>query len=130
MDDAAALLTKKLVEILNVHAPWIVFQQRKHYTPWLTEETKQLMQEWDMYKEKAKAMASVEVGEVSSEQEDMWNKYKKLRNNINNRISQEEIKYKKIIVNDSKDNPGLLWGLAKIFMSWTSPGPPTQLEVK
>ena len=52
-----------------------------------------------MYKEKAKSMASVEVGEVSSEQEDMWNKYKKLRNNIKNRISQEEISLDYIYVN-------------------------------
>ena len=88
------------------------------------------MKERDNYKEKAKAMANVEVGGVSSEQENLWNKYKQLRNKINNRIDQEEIKYKKNKIHNTKDNPGLLWGMAKNFMSWSSPGPPTQLEVK
>ena len=51
VDDAAALLTSKLVGVLNIHAPWIIFQQRKHYAPWITTETEGLM------KERAKAMA-------------------------------------------------------------------------
>ena len=130
VDDAAALLTTKLVEILNVHAPWIVYQRRKHYTPWLTPDTKKLMLERDKYKEQAKSLATVEGRRVSPEQEELWKKYKTLRNNISNRTSQEEIRYKRAKVDDSKDNPSQLWGLAKNFMKWTSSGPPTQLEVE
>ena len=57
VDDAAALLTSKLVDVLNSHAPWIVFQQRKHFVPWLTPETVKLMEERDKLKEKAKDLA-------------------------------------------------------------------------
>ena len=42
----------------------------------------------DRFKEQAKLLAS-------SEQADVWGKYKKLRNQINNRIKQEEIMSKK-----------------------------------
>ena len=130
VDDAAAMLTDKLVEVLNLHAPWIVYQQRKHYTPWVTLETSQLMKERDKIKEEAKAMASREGRAASVEQSELWNRYKKLRNNVNNRIKQEEIRYKKAKVNDCQGIPGQVWGLAKRFMNWSSPGPPTQLEVE
>ena len=130
VDGAADLLTAKLVDVLNFHAPWIVFQQRKHFSPWLSPETQQLMKERDMFKEQAKAMACTEGRAASTEQAELWIKYKKLRNIINNKKSQEEVNCKKAKVNDCKSNPVQLWGLAKKFMSWTSPGPPTQLEVE
>ena len=130
VDDAAALLTVKLVDVLNVHAPWVVFQQRKHFVPWLTPETVKLMNQRDLYKEQAKVMASSEGRGASTEQAELWDKYKKLRNSINNRIKNEEIKYKRSKVEECKDCPSKTWGLAKKFMDWTSPGPPTQLEVE
>ena len=43
VDAAAELLTSKLVEVLDNHAPWIVFQQRKNFRPWITAETVELM---------------------------------------------------------------------------------------
>ena len=61
VDDAAALLTAKLVDVLNIHAPWIIFQQRKHFVPWLTPETIKLMEERDQYKEQAKVFISVSL---------------------------------------------------------------------
>ena len=91
VDDDAALLTSKLVSVLNLHAPWIIFQQRKYFVPWITPETVQLMEERDRYKEQAIAMASSEGGPASQDQEELWGKYKKLRNKINNRTKQEEI---------------------------------------
>ena len=130
VDDAASLLTSKLVEVLNLHAPWIVFQQRKNFVPWLTPETVQMMKERDMCKEEAKVMASVEGRGTSAEQAELWNKFKTLRNSINNRIKQEEVRYKKAKVNDCQGNPSRVWGLAKKFMDWTTPGPPTQLEIE
>ena len=47
VDGAADLLVAKLVNILNKHAPWIIFQQRKHHSPWITPETLNLMKERD-----------------------------------------------------------------------------------
>ena len=83
VDQAADLLTAKLVDVLNFHAPWILFQQRKHYVPWLTPETVKLMAERDKYKEQAKNMAIFEdSGEASAEQADLWDRYKKLRTGL------------------------------------------------
>jgi hypothetical protein len=53
-----------------------------------------------------------------------------LRNQISNRKKQEEIMYKKNKVNEGQNCPSKAWALAKKFMEWTSPGPPTQLEVE
>ena len=130
VDDAAVLLTTKLVNVLNVHAPWIVFQQRKHFVPWLTPETVELMAERDRFKEQAKVLATTDGIATSAEQVELWSKYKILRNKINNRIKQEEILYKKSKVAECQGCPSKTWGLAKKFMEWTSPGPPSQLEVE
>ena len=130
VDDAAALLTSKLVDVLNSHAPWIVFQQRKHFVPWLTPETVKLMEERDKLKEKAKDLAMSENGTVSPEQAELWSRYKTLRNNINNTIKQEEVRYKRDKVDECESCPSKTWSLAKKFMDWTSPGPPSQLEVE
>ena len=116
VDDAAALLTAKLVDVLNIHAPWIIFQQRKHFVPWLTPETIKLMEERDQYKDQAKALAMSDGEEVSPEQAGLWEKYKKLRNSINNRLKQEEIRYKKGKVIECQDCPSKTWGLAKKLM--------------
>ena len=129
VDDAAALLTAKLVDVLNVHAPWVIFQQRKCYSPWLTPETLKLMKERDKYKDQAKELASTEGKDTSPEQALLWGKYRQLRNLVNNKTGQEEIRYKRNKVNQCKDNPSKAWGLAKKYMDWSSPGPPSQLEV-
>ena len=33
VDEAAEILTNRVVDVLDKHAPWIVYQQSKHYTP-------------------------------------------------------------------------------------------------
>ena len=130
VDDAAELLTSKLVSVLNIHAPWIVFQQRKSFVPWLTPETVELMAERDKVKEQAKVLATSDGINTSEEQVQLWVKFRNLRNRINNRIKQEEILYKKSKVAECQDCPSKTWSLAKKFMEWTSPGPPSQLEVE
>ena len=130
VNEAATKLTEKLVEVLNKHAPWIIYQQRKNFSPWITPETLELMKQRDILKEKAKAMASRDGRQASIEQIGMWDEYKKLRNRVNNKTRQEEINFKKMKVQECQDNPSKSWGLAKKFMDWSSPGPPTQLEVE
>ena len=61
LEEAASRLTEKLVEMLNKHAPWIIFQEKKNFSPWVTGETLELMKQRDKFKEKVKAMASREV---------------------------------------------------------------------
>ena len=130
VDLAAELLTAKIVNVLNNHAPWIIFQQRRNNSPWITPETLKLMEERDQIKEKAKVMASMEGKEASLEQAELWKHYRQLRNKVNNRKSQEEIIYNRRKVTECKDSPAQVWSLAKKLMEWVSPGPPTQLEVE
>ena len=130
VDVAADILTEKLVQVLNVHAPWIIFQQRKDFLPWLTPETVQMMQDRNRLKEELKAMVTTDGRAASDHQATKWKEFKSLRNQVNNRIRQEEIRYKKSKVADCQGNPSKVWSLAKKNMDWVSPGPPTQLEVE
>ena len=129
LDMATDLFTRKLRYILNIHAPWIIFQQRKSFCPWLTPETKQLMNQRDMLKQKAKDIAMRDHGNaVSEEQQLAWAEYKKLRNKINNTKKNEENKYKSKKISDDLDSPSKVWATAKSFMGWKSTGTPSQLE--
>ena len=86
--------------------------------------------ERDRCKEQAKDMATSDSDSTSVKQIELWKKYKRLRNEIDNNIKKEEIAYKKGKVKDCNGCPSKVWGLAKKLMDWTSPGPPTQLEVE
>ena len=130
VDEAASLLTQKLVDVLDRHAPWIVYQQRKCFTPWITPQTLENMKKRDKLKEQAKEMSKSEGSYASPEQTQLWGKYRKLRNLIDNKVGQEEIKYKREKINNCKEDPGLIWSLSKSFMNWNSPGPPRQLEIR
>ena len=127
VDSAAAVFTRKFVQVLNGHAPWILYQQRKHYSPWLTEETQKLMKERDEFKKQAEYLAS--AGESRSAAE-AWVSFKKVRNKVNNRKKYEERNYKSEKMTQSLDSPANTWRTAKSFMDWEhSGGPPHQLRV-
>ena len=130
VDSAAAALTRKLCYVLNVHAPWIQFQQRKHFSPWLTLETKDLMKQRDLWKQRAKDLAlSCPNSEVSPDQMDAWAQYKKFRNKVNNRKKTEENLYKSEKITENLDSASKTWKTAKMFMEWKTTGTPHQIEV-
>ena len=129
VDEAAVKLTENIVSVLNLHAPWIIFQQRKNYAPWVTESTVKMMKERDKLKTEAKELARLEGNNTSSVQRDKWCKFKKIRNQINNKIKYEEIQYKKGKLSECQNSSSQVWGLAKKFMDWSTAGPPTQLEI-
>ena len=95
-----------------------------NFTPWISAETLSMMEQRDKVKEVAKGMGRMEGAA------EYWNEFKRLRNQINNRIKYEESMYKKSKVVECQDCPSKTWKLAKSFMEWKSPGPPTQLEVE
>ena len=53
IEDAALEFQTKFLEILDYHAPMKTFQIRKHYLPFLSSETKQLMKERKILQEEA-----------------------------------------------------------------------------
>ena len=50
IDDAVAVFSQLYLTVLDVHAPWVKFQKRKNYVPWLSEKTKLLIKERDRLK--------------------------------------------------------------------------------
>ena len=51
IDDAAEVFDKKFRNILDKHAPIKIFQMRRNYNPYLSEETKHLIEERKVLKE-------------------------------------------------------------------------------
>ena len=129
VDFAVSCFTRKFNAILDCHAPWIKVQQRKHFIPWLSTETKQLIKERDFWKNKAKMLA-VSSNVVDEQQRSAWQKYRSLRNKINNRKKHEEILYKSEKVTESLTSSDLLWKTTKSFMGWQKTGSPTQLQIE
>ena len=131
VDLAAELLTRKIRYCLNVHAPWVIFQQRKFFSPWLTDGTKKMMMQRDRLKQEAKDLAirDKERGVTSDEQISAWAKYRKIRNKINNNKRDEENNYKAFKINQDVNCPAKAWTKAKVFMGWKSNGTPCQLEI-
>ena len=130
VDNAAAVLTRKICFVLNVHAPWIQFQQSKSFSPWLTLETKQLMVQRDMWKQRTNDLALANPDpEASLEEVEAWNQYKSYRNKINNRKKSEETVYKTNKIGENLDSASKTWKTAKMFMNWKTTGTPHQIEV-
>ena len=131
LDLATEIFTRKLKSVLDVHAPWVQFQQRKFFCPWLTQETKLMMQQRDQLKQRAKDLAKRDISSnhVSEEQQKVWKEFKSLRNKINNTKKNEEHNFKKKKISENLENPSATWSTAKSFMDWKSVGTPHQLEV-
>ena len=120
---AVDLFTRIFRKILNIHAPCIIFQQRKKFLPWLTPETKELM------RQKAKDLAIASSDAFSGEEQNAWNMFKFYRNKVNYKKNHDEIAYKRSKFEEVKDSPESVWKCAKTFMNWKSTGPPSQLVV-
>ena len=127
VDIASDIFTAKFLSVLDCHAPYIKFQQRKHFCPWISEETKTLMKERDSYKKNYELFA---VNGDTIMANTAWQKYKQMRNKINNKKKFEEKEFKARKISEAKDCPTQSWRVAKTFMDWKqSGGPPTQLKL-
>ena len=128
VDLATECFTRKFRYILNVHAPWSRVQQRKTFCPWITQETKDLMKQRDLWKQKAKDLALISQVACPA-QIAAWDQYKKYRNTVNNRKKKDEKIYKSDKMAEVADRPDIVWKSAKSFMGWKSQGTPDQLKV-
>ena len=131
LDLATHIFTTNFKKVLDFHAPYITYQQRKSFCPWLTKETEQMMNQRDSLKKIAKelAMRDLSNNSTSDEQKLAWDKFKEVRNKINNAKKNEEHKYEKAKIAASLGNPAATWSTAKSFMNWKPSGTPEQLEV-
>ena len=128
VDEAVTCFTLKFKHVLDVHAPWIVFQQRKDFKPWISKETKAMMDKRDEWKEKAVELSARNSNaEASDDEIEAWEEHRKLRNKVNNAKKNDENKYKKAKVEENVENIASLWGTVKTFMNWKSTGTPSQI---
>ena len=130
LDVAVTKFTNKFKEVLNYHAPWVIYQHRKHHKVWISKTTKEFMAERDQWKRKATALSIQNRGVQSSQEEvDAWKNYKILRNKVNNLKKNEEYRYKKLVISESSESSKSTWNSIKHFMDWKCPGSPTQILV-
>ena len=128
LDCAVSCFSRKFRSVLNDHAPWKKFQQRKVFTPWISSETMELMKNRDMWKQRAKELAVNNFGNsITKEEIEAWENYKKSRNKINNNKRNDEYKFKKENLANSLDNISTMWGTVKGFMNWKKSGTPNQI---
>ena len=78
VDLSAEIFTRKFVDVLNPHAPWVKYQQRKHFTPWITDETKELIK-------KREELKKIFENHVVTGNTEAWINFKQVRNQVNNK---------------------------------------------
>ena len=69
INQATELFTFKFKKILDQHAPWILFQCRKNYKPWITQQTIDLMKERDRWKKLATSLSVLQPYQGASDVE-------------------------------------------------------------
>ena len=80
LDLAVKLFSDKLTGILDQLAPVKTIQTRNKYVPWLSKETKNLMEQRDLAQGRA----------ASSRSQEDWKMFKKLRTQVTGRLRVEE----------------------------------------
>ena len=116
LDEAVQLFTYKYKDIFNKHAPWIIYQQRKHFSPWITEELKNMINSRNLYKKKIKEINKISNGLVTPELQATMKEFKYYRNKVNNRKKYDENVYKKNKIEDNINSPQRSWSITKKFM--------------
>ena len=85
MNKAAEIFSVIYSNVFDNHAAIKVFQNRKNYAPWLSDETKELIKKRNELKARSR---------VSSDPHQLY-QYRRLRNTIRNRLKYEKINYYK-----------------------------------
>ena len=93
-----------------------------HFCPWLTGETKNLIEKRDKLKQEAVHLAQAGDEEGAGE---AWARFRQVRNKVNTRKKYEEINFKKEKILESLESASNTWRSAKSLMNWKSlAGPP------
>ena len=116
---AADNLNQELSKVLDKWAPIRKVQIRQNYRPWISKETKDLINQRNL---------AQELASRSNKAED-WQKFKDLRNKVVTRTRNEKDKWEKNQLDNMTNTPTNLWRNIKSWMGWKSTGPPSQLFV-
>ena len=99
--------------IFDRHAPHIERKLKGKPCPWLTHETKQLMNRRDQIHRRAKKHNTKED----------WELYKRLRNSVNNQMKRNKSTYHHDLLDENKLNPAKFWNIIKTLF-------PTKVNMK
>ena len=117
VNQAVELMSNKITSILDIMAPIKTVQVRTNYVPWLSQETKNMMNDRDLLQSKAAKTRSPED----------WKRYKIVRNRISSRLKSEERRWHKLKISECGKNSAKIWKNVKDLINWKSSGAPTQL---
>ena len=119
---ACDLFSQPLVKILDEMAPLQKIQIRKSFTPWVSDDTKNIMKLRDETRTKA----------VNSSQEEDWILYRALRNKCTAEVVRDKNKYntKKYETFEENNDVKNLYKHVKNQMGWLKSGPPTSIRLE
>ena len=118
IDSAAATFQELFLDILDFYAPIKVFQTRRHYVPFLSDETKKLMEE----REALKDMATQNQDEV------LFNEFRIKRNEIKERLSSDEENYHKNKFHEPNIDVRKSWKLVYNALGFINNKSPSKLK--
>ena len=119
VNEAVGLLTRKLTAALDKYAPLKTIQICKHYAPWLSEETKLLMQERNRAQQ-----AALITKDISLQRE-----YRNLRNRVTNMMRSDKNCWEVKRLSHVECTDQYLWKNIKSTLNWNTNGPHTKLII-
>ena len=120
VDLAVEIITDKLTSILNRMAPVKTIQVRSKYAPWVSEQTKEIIQQRNFSQKKAS----------ESKCQNDWNEYRKIRNQVNSRVRKEKKLWQEKKIQSFGRDSSSIWKNIKNWLGWSSGGPPTKLLIQ
>ena len=122
VDEAVEIFTNNIKKILDREdmAPIKVFQNRRNYCPWISEETKELMKSRDEAVKRYNENKNEENSKEAS----------RLRKQVTATLKDEKMRSgrKKMQVLENERNTGAIWKTIGSYLNWNKKGgPPTQL---
>ena len=119
IDDAAKTFQDLFSQVLDRHAPIKVFQSRKNYVPYLSDEIKILMSERDALKEEATKHGDSEL----------MREYRIKRNEVKERLPKEKKEYYAKKLHDEKLTVKKTWQIAYDLLGRNSNKAPSKIVV-
>ena len=117
VEEAAKVFEERFKKILDIHAPIKTFQMRKHYSPYVSDETKALMIERNALKEQATT-----EGDKEAEK-----KFKKKGKEIKKALIEDEKKYYQKDFGENMDISSA-WRTAKVILGENNNLAPTAIK--
>ena len=107
INEASALFSGIFGSILNKHAPLKVYKVRNNYSPWISNETKQM----------TKARDDLKKESVEENCNEKFEAYKRLRNRINAKLEKDEIEHYKTKFYQDDPSVSTLWRNANDYLN-------------